>query len=68
MRICWSLMPGNADALCGKAADPFIRDLLGDVQCQFMLVPPKYKPVEKIVLLLFDGEPSSVHTIKMFGF
>lgn len=50
-----------------KPPTRFIRDLLGDVQCPVMLVPPKYKPVEKIVLL-FDGEPSSVHAIKMFSY
>jgi nucleotide-binding universal stress UspA family protein len=30
-----------------------------------VLVPSKYKPVEK-VLLLYDGEPSSVFAIRMF--
>ena len=45
----------------------FIRDLLTDVQCPVLLVPQKYKPVKKIVLL-FDGEPSSVHAIKMFSY
>ena len=45
----------------------FIRDLLGDVQCPVLVVPKKYKPVEKIILL-YDGEPSSVHAVKMFGY
>ena len=45
----------------------FIRDLLTDVQCPVLLVPQKYEPVKKIVLL-FDGEPSSVHAIKMFSY
>ncbi len=45
----------------------FIRDLLTDVQCPVLLVPQKYKPIKKIVLL-FDGEPSSVYAIKMFSY
>jgi nucleotide-binding universal stress UspA family protein len=45
----------------------FIRDLLGDVQCPVMLVPQKYKPIGKIILL-YDGGPSSVHAIKMFSY
>ena len=32
-----------------------------------MLVPKRYKPVDKAVLL-FDGSPSSVHTIRMFSY
>lgn len=45
----------------------FIRDLLTDVQCPVLLVQQKYKPIEKIILL-YDGEPSSVHAIKMFSY
>jgi hypothetical protein len=45
----------------------FIRDLLTDVQCPVLLTPKKYVPIEKIVLL-YDGEPSSVHAIKMFNY
>jgi hypothetical protein len=45
----------------------FIRDLLGDVQCPVIVVPKKYKPVQKIILL-YDGEPSSVHAVKMFSY
>ena len=48
-----------------KLPTHFIRDLLTDAQCPVLLVPAKYKPVEKLVLL-YDGEPSSVHAIKMF--
>jgi len=43
----------------------FIRDLLTDVQCPVILVPPKYQEIKKLVLL-YDGEPSSVYAIKMF--
>jgi nucleotide-binding universal stress UspA family protein len=45
----------------------FIRDLLTDAQCPVVLVPRKYKPIEKIILL-YDGEPSSVHAVKMFSY
>ncbi|MBL7747282.1 MAG: universal stress protein [Chitinophagaceae bacterium] len=50
-----------------KLPTRFIRDLLGDAQCPVLIVPPRYKPVDKIVLL-YDGEPSSVHAIKMFSY
>jgi nucleotide-binding universal stress UspA family protein len=45
----------------------FIRDLLADAHCPALVVPKKYKPIEKIILL-YDGEPSSVHAIKMFSY
>lgn len=45
----------------------FVRELLAEVQCPVLLVPQKYKPIEK-VLLLYDGEPSSVFAIRMFGY
>jgi nucleotide-binding universal stress UspA family protein len=50
-----------------KLPTRFIRDLLGDAQCPVMVVPEKYKPIQKIILL-YDGEPSSVHAIKMFSY
>ncbi len=50
-----------------KVPTRFIRDLLGDAHCPVLIVPEHYKPVEKIVLL-YDGEPSSVHAIKMFSY
>jgi len=45
----------------------FIRDLLNDVQCPVLLVPERYRPVDKIILL-YDGEPSSVHAARMFSY
>ncbi|WP_298734256.1 universal stress protein [uncultured Chitinophaga sp.] len=45
----------------------FIRDLLVDVQCPVLLVPPEYREIKKLVLL-YDGEPSSVYAIKMFSY
>jgi nucleotide-binding universal stress UspA family protein len=50
-----------------KQPSRFIRDLLAEVQCPVLLVPHKYKPIDKIVLL-YDGEPSSVYAIKMFTY
>lgn len=50
-----------------KLPTRFIRDLLSDVQCPVLIVPKKYKPVQKIIFL-YDGEPSSVHAIKMFSY
>jgi len=45
----------------------FLRDLLSDVQCPVLVVPPTYRPLEKLVFL-YDGEPSSVHAVKMFSY
>lgn len=45
----------------------FIHDLLIDVKCPVLVVPDKYKPIEKIIML-YDGEPSSVYAIKMFSY
>ena len=50
-----------------KRPTRFIRDLLTDVQCPVLVVPSKYRPVEK-VYLLYDGEPSSVYAIKSFNY
>jgi hypothetical protein len=50
-----------------KLPTRFIRDLLSDTQCPVLLVPANYKPIQKIILL-YDGEPSSVHAIKMFSY
>lgn len=50
-----------------KPPTSFIRELLIDVQCPALIVPHTYKPIKKISLL-YDGEPSSVHAIKMFSY
>ena len=50
-----------------KAPTGFIHELLPDVKCPVMLVPHKFRPVDKLVLL-FDGDPSSVHAIKMLSY
>jgi hypothetical protein len=50
-----------------KTPTRFIRDLLADTQCPVIIVPHKFKPIEKIILL-YDGEPTSVYAIKMFSY
>lgn len=50
-----------------KMPTRFISDLLGDARCPVLLVPEVYKPIEKIVLL-YNGEATAVHAIKMFSY
>lgn len=50
-----------------KIPSRFMSELLVDVRCPVMIVPDSYKPFEKIILL-YDGEPSSVHATKMFSY
>ena len=45
----------------------FIKELLADVQCPVMVVPPTYSSIHKIVLL-YNGDPSSVYAVKMFTY
>lgn len=45
----------------------FIRQLLPHVQCPVFIVPSSSNPI-KAVVLLYDGEPSSVHAIKMLSY
>lgn len=45
----------------------FMQDLLTDVQCPVFVVPPVYKPIEKLVML-YNGSPSSVYAVKMFSY
>ena len=64
------LMIGAKETLTNSTEKPptlFIRDLLADIQCPVYLVPEKYKLLDKIILL-YDGEPSSVYAIKMFSY
>lgn len=44
----------------------FIKELLNDAQCPVLVVPPNYKPFNKIVLL-YNGEPSSVFAARSFS-
>ncbi len=44
----------------------FIRDLLSEIQCPALVVPNKYKQPDKLILL-YNGQPSSVHAIRTFS-
>ena len=50
-----------------KAPTRFIRELLNEVQCPVILAPEKYRHINKIILL-YDGEPSSVHAVRTFSY
>lgn len=50
-----------------KVPTRFMRDLLSEVQCPVLVVPGKFNPFVKAVLL-YDGEPSSVYAIKAFSY
>lgn len=45
----------------------FIKGLLSSLQCPVLVVPDNFKEMKKIVFL-YDGEPSSLYAIKMFGY
>jgi hypothetical protein len=45
----------------------FMKDLLADVKCPVLTVPGIFVPIDSVVLL-YDGEPTSVHAIKMFSY
>jgi len=45
----------------------FVRDLLSDSQCPVLVAPTKFHQLKNLILL-YDGEPSSVHAIKMFSY
>lgn len=51
----------------GDKPSTFLRDLLADVECPVLVVPKNYQPIDNLVLL-YDGEPSSVYAIKMFSY
>jgi nucleotide-binding universal stress UspA family protein len=45
----------------------FIRRLLSDVHCPVLLVPSRFMPIKKLIIL-YDGAPSSVHATKMCSY
>jgi len=45
----------------------FIRQLLINAECPVVVVPSNFDLIEK-VLLLYDGEPSSVYAVKQFSY
>jgi nucleotide-binding universal stress UspA family protein len=50
-----------------KLPTRFVRELLSEVQCPVLVVPSKFTPFDKAVLL-YDGEPASVYAIKTFSY
>jgi hypothetical protein len=50
-----------------KIPTEFIQDVLLHAQCPVMVVPQVFKPVDKLILL-YNGEPSSVQAIKMLSY
>lgn len=50
-----------------KSPTDFIKDLLAKAQCPVLVVPHVYKPIQQLIYL-YDGEPSSLHAIKMFNY
>lgn len=50
-----------------KVPTRFIRNLLSEIQCPALIVPHTFENYEKIILL-YDGEPSSVFAIKSFSY
>ena len=45
----------------------FIKDLLAEVQCPVIIVPNAYQKIESLVIL-YDGDPSSVYAAKMLSY
>ncbi|MBA2746336.1 MAG: universal stress protein [Flavisolibacter sp.] len=50
-----------------QAPTRFMKDLLADVLCPVLVVPTEYQEPQKAVML-YDGEPSSVHAVKLFSY
>jgi nucleotide-binding universal stress UspA family protein len=63
------IIKGNetVTSLQENAPSRFIRELLNDVQCPVFVVPPKHHPIDKVIIL-YDGEPSSVHAARTFSY
>jgi hypothetical protein len=45
----------------------FIRSFLEETNCPALVVPSDYSPIEKLIML-YDGEPSSIYAMKMFSY
>lgn len=50
-----------------KTPTSFVRDLLYHIQCPVLVVPHLFKPADRLALL-YDGQPGSVHAIKMLTY
>ena len=45
----------------------FIRTLLANAECPVFIAPAQYTPIRKVILL-YDGQPSSVHAVRTFSY
>ncbi|RCH55454.1 universal stress protein [Mucilaginibacter hurinus] len=45
----------------------FVKTLLADTQCPVLVTPESYNDIKKVIIL-YDGNPSSVFAIKMFNY
>ena len=64
------LIVDSSETLTHHAEKPptlFIKHLLVDVQCPVLLVPARFTPIQKLVIL-YDGSPASVHAVKMCSY
>ena len=50
-----------------KIPTRFMGELLSQVKCPVLVVPRFFRPIEDLVLL-YDGQPSSVYAIRMFSY
>ena len=50
-----------------KIPTRFMSELLSEVKCPVLAVPKVYRPIEESILL-YDGQPSSVYSIRMFSY
>lgn len=50
-----------------KLPTRFVRELLSEVQCPVLVVPKRFTPYDKAVLL-YDGQPASIYAIKTFSY
>jgi len=45
----------------------FLKDFLSDIMSPVLIVPKKFKPITKY-LLLYNGKPAAIHSLKMFNY
>ncbi|MBW7891181.1 MAG: universal stress protein [Chitinophagaceae bacterium] len=50
-----------------QAPTRFVKDILSEVLCPVMVTPVHFTPFDHLILL-FDGQPTSVYAIKMFSY
>lgn len=63
------LIDGNENFSNWDTSKPshFLRNVLSDADCPVMVVPPEFRPIEKVVFA-YDGSPSSVYAIRQFSY